>query len=152
MSLQQPDGKVTLVRPEALTKNVPAPFKKEPTGGGGTRMHHKFIVIDFDKPTARVYLGSFNFSASADTSNGENLLLFKDRRIATSYAVEALRIFDHYQFRVAQAEAKDGGQAAPAAAGPSDEQREALVAGGLHERAEDSRSRAVCVADGRLPA
>ena len=107
VSLQQPDGKVTLVRPEALTRDVPAPFKKEPTGGGGTRMHHKFIVIDFDKPTARVYLGSFNFSASADTSNGENLLLFKDRRIATSYAVEALRIFDHYQFRVAQAEAKE---------------------------------------------
>ena len=73
---------MTLVHPEALTKNVPEPFKSEPTGGGGTRMHHKFIVIDFDKPTARVYMGSFNFSAAADTSNGENLLLIKDRRIA----------------------------------------------------------------------
>ena len=31
-------------------------------GGGGNRMHHKFVVIDFDKPTARVYLGSYNFS------------------------------------------------------------------------------------------
>jgi len=43
---------------------VPEPFKSEPSGGG-TRMHHKFTVIDFDKPTARVYLGSYNFSTPA---------------------------------------------------------------------------------------
>ena len=65
-------------------------------------MHHKFAVIDFDQPTARVYLGSYNFSAPADTQNGENLLLVRDRRIAVSYTVEALRIFDHYHFRVLQ--------------------------------------------------
>jgi phosphatidylserine/phosphatidylglycerophosphate/cardiolipin synthase-like enzyme len=69
-------------------------------------MHHKFVVIDFDKPSARVYLGSYNFSSPADIKNGENLLLIRDRRIAVSYVVEALRIFDHYHFRVAQAEAK----------------------------------------------
>jgi phosphatidylserine/phosphatidylglycerophosphate/cardiolipin synthase-like enzyme len=106
VDVQKPDGKVTLVRPEALTKNIPQPFKSEPTGGGGTRMHHKFVVIDFDKPTARVYMGSYNFSLAADTSNGENLLLIRDRRIAVSYVVEALRLFDHYHFRVAQLEAK----------------------------------------------
>lgn len=38
-------------------------------------MHHKFPVVDFDKPTARVYLGSYNLSVPADTKNGENLLL-----------------------------------------------------------------------------
>ena len=64
----------------ALTKGVPPPFSKEPTGGGGIRMHHKFVVVDFDKPTARVYLGSYNFSSPADTENGENLLLIRDRR------------------------------------------------------------------------
>ncbi len=69
-------------------------------------MHHKFVVIDFDKPTARVYLGSYNFSGAADTSNGENLVLIRDRRIAVSYVIEALRIFDHYHFRVTQQEAK----------------------------------------------
>ena len=73
-------------------------------------MHHKFIVIDFDKPTARVYLGSYNFSVAADTKNGENLLLIRDRRVATSYAIEALRIFDHYHFRVAQQEANKAGE------------------------------------------
>jgi hypothetical protein len=107
VALQKPDGKVTVVQPEALTKNVPKPFKSEPTGGGGTRMHHKFIVVDFDKPRARVYMGSYNFSLAADTSNGENLLLIKDRRIAVSYVIEALRMFDHYHFRVTQMEAKE---------------------------------------------
>ncbi|HEY7215448.1 MAG TPA: phospholipase D-like domain-containing protein [Thermoanaerobaculia bacterium] len=106
VKLQKPDGKVTLVHPQELTKNAPQPFKGEPTGGGGTRMHHKFIVIDFDKPTARVYMGSYNFSSAADVSNGENLLMIRDRRVAVSYVVEAVRIFDHYHFRVAQADAK----------------------------------------------
>ena len=69
-------------------------------------MHHKFVVIDFDKPTARVYTGSYNFSDPADTKNGENLLLIRDRRIAVAYVVEALRIFDHYHFRVVQQAAK----------------------------------------------
>jgi phosphatidylserine/phosphatidylglycerophosphate/cardiolipin synthase-like enzyme len=52
-------------------------------------------------------MGSFNFSSAADTSNGENLLLIRDRRIAVSYVIEALRIFDHYEFRVAQLDAKN---------------------------------------------
>jgi hypothetical protein len=34
-------------------------------------------------------------------------LLIKDRKIAVSYTIEALRIFDHYHFRVAQNEAKE---------------------------------------------
>jgi phosphatidylserine/phosphatidylglycerophosphate/cardiolipin synthase-like enzyme len=110
IELQKPDGNLAPVFPAALAKNVPAPFSKEPTGqagkSGGTRMHHKFVVIDFDKPTARVYLGSYNFSDPADVKNGENLLLVRDRRVAVSYTIEALRIFDHYHFRVAQQEAK----------------------------------------------
>jgi phosphatidylserine/phosphatidylglycerophosphate/cardiolipin synthase-like enzyme len=106
VDLLKPDGSVVVVSPSALTKeNTPEPFKSEPTGGGGTRMHHKFIVIDFDKPTARVYMGSYNFSKAADVSNGENLLLIRDRRVAVSYTVEALRIFDHCEFRLAQANA-----------------------------------------------
>jgi phosphatidylserine/phosphatidylglycerophosphate/cardiolipin synthase-like enzyme len=106
LQLQDTDGKVSVVSPAALAKNLPQPFKTEPTGGGGARMHHKFVVIDFDKPTARVYTGSYNFSAAADTKNGENLLLIRDRRIAVSYMIEALRIFDHYDFRVTQDNAK----------------------------------------------
>jgi phosphatidylserine/phosphatidylglycerophosphate/cardiolipin synthase-like enzyme len=68
-------------------------------------MHHKFIVIDFDKPTARVYTGSYNFSNPADEKNGENLLVIRNRRIAVSYMIQALSIFDHDHFRVLQAKA-----------------------------------------------
>ncbi|KQV41224.1 phospholipase D-like domain-containing protein [Rhizobium sp. Root1204] len=106
IDVQLPDGKVAPVFPAELAENLPQPFKKEPTAGNvGNRMHHKFIVIDFDKPTARVYTGSYNFSDPADGQNGENLLLFKDRRVAVSYMIEAIRIFDHYHFRIAQKEA-----------------------------------------------
>lgn len=106
IDLQMPNGNIAPVFAAALDKNVPPPFNREPAGGGGNRMHHKFVVIDFDKPTARVYLGSYNFSIPADRKNGENLLLVRDRRIAVSYTIEALRIFDHYHFRVARAQAK----------------------------------------------
>jgi phosphatidylserine/phosphatidylglycerophosphate/cardiolipin synthase-like enzyme len=106
LDVQKPDGNVAAVRPSALRKGLPEPFKSEPTGGSGTSMHHKFVVIDFDKPTARVYFGSYNFSGAADTTNGENLVLVRDRRIAVAYTVEALRLFDHYHFRVTQEEAK----------------------------------------------
>ena len=63
IDLQKPDGNVSPVFPSALGKKLPEPFKSEPAGGSGNRMHHKFLVIDFNKPTARVYMGSYNFSA-----------------------------------------------------------------------------------------
>lgn len=106
LDLTKPDGKVSVVQPQALKKNVPKAFKQEVTGGSGVRMHHKFLVIDFNKPTARVYTGSYNFSKAADGKNGENLWLIKDRCIATSYAVASLAMFDHYHFRVLQEQAK----------------------------------------------
>ncbi len=106
LTLQKANGNLAPVYPKALSRSVPEPFKREPTGGAGVRMHHKFVVIDFDKPTARVYLGSHNFSGTADMKNGENLLLIRDRRIAVSYMIEALCMIDHYHFRVCQEEGK----------------------------------------------
>ena len=105
LDVQRPDGNRSPVFPDALTGDLPEPFKSEPTGGSGVRMHHKFVVIDFDTPDARVYMGSYNFSAPADVGNGENLLCIQDRRAAVSYMVEALRIFDHYEFRVVRKQA-----------------------------------------------
>lgn len=107
VTLQKPSGNMIVVNPTALTNNLPEPFQPEPTGGMGTRLHHKFVVIDFDKPTARVYTGSYNFSTVADSKNGENLICIRDRRVATAYMIEALRIFDHYHFRVALTESQD---------------------------------------------
>ncbi|RUU00301.1 phospholipase [Mesorhizobium sp. USDA-HM6] len=100
-----PDKKRHLVRPAALMKDVPPPFVQEPSGldghNAGARMHHKFVVLDFNKPNARVYLGSYNFSIPADQDNGENLVRVRDRTVATSYMIEALRMYDHYVFRLA---------------------------------------------------
>lgn len=125
LDVHLPDGKVAPVYATSLGESLPEPFRSEPTGlsskGVGTRMHHKFVVIDFDKPTARVYMGSYNFSRPADNENGENLLLIKDRRIAVSYMIQALTIFDHYHFRVLQAKA--------GAAGKSIQLKKAPVAG-----------------------
>jgi phosphatidylserine/phosphatidylglycerophosphate/cardiolipin synthase-like enzyme len=106
LSLQLPNGNEPIVFPAALLQNVPEPFKSEVTGGSGVRMHHKFLVIDFDKPNlARVYMGSYNFSSAADLQNGENLLLIKDQRVAVSYMIEAITMCDHYEFRDLQAKA-----------------------------------------------
>jgi len=110
LDVQDPSGNVAPVFAAELSANVPEPFKSEPSGGTGTRMHHKFTVIDFDKPTARVYLGSYNFSTPADRKNGENLVIVKDRRIAVSYMIEALSLFDHYSFRVAEKSATANGE------------------------------------------
>jgi phosphatidylserine/phosphatidylglycerophosphate/cardiolipin synthase-like enzyme len=107
LDLQKPNGNVSPVYPGQLGPHAPPPFKPEPSGGSGVRLHHKFAVIDFDQPDARVYLGSYNFSDPADTENGENLVLIDNPCIAASYAIEALRIFDHYHFRVAEQEAGD---------------------------------------------
>ncbi len=105
--LQKPDGSLgTLFVSQLESGKLPEPFKSEPKGGKGIRLHHKFIVLDFDKPTARVYTGSYNFSKAADLSNGENLILIKDRKIAISYMIEALRLVDHYHFRISQLESK----------------------------------------------
>lgn len=106
LSVQLPNGNPPVVFPAALLTNVPEPFKSEVTGGKGVRLHHKFLVIDFDKPKkARVYMGSYNFSSAADLKNGENLLLIKDQRVAVSYMVEAITMCDHYEFRILQANA-----------------------------------------------
>jgi phosphatidylserine/phosphatidylglycerophosphate/cardiolipin synthase-like enzyme len=58
-----------------------------PDGNPG-QMHHKVIVID----ERLVITGSYNFSASAERTNDENLLIFFDRRIAAQYLAEFQRV------------------------------------------------------------
>ncbi|KAN0090575.1 hypothetical protein V8E51_019154 [Hyaloscypha variabilis] len=106
LEIQLPNGNPPLAFPAALLTQVPPPFKQEATGGNGTRLHHKFVVIDFNTPSARVYTGSHNFSIAADTKNAENLFVIRDQRVATSFMVEAVAMFDHYEFRDQQANAK----------------------------------------------
>lgn len=72
-----------------------------------TFLYRKLLEpVDFYKSLARSYLGFYNFSNAADMKNSENLLLIRDLRITTTCMIEALRLFDHYRFRVAQQKAK----------------------------------------------
>ena len=68
LDVQKPDGNVAPVYPgRARRQTCPSRSRASRPAAAASRMHHKFVVIDFDKPTARVYLGSYNFSAPADT-------------------------------------------------------------------------------------
>ena len=82
-----------------MAKNAPEPFKSEWSGGKGIHEHHKFVVTDFNLPTAKVFTGSSNLSVSGEGKNGDNMVMIEDPMVATSYAIEALRIFDHLHFR-----------------------------------------------------
>ena len=99
LQVQKPDGTIGIVDFEFLAKNAPEPFKSEWSGGDGIHEHHKFVVTDFNLPTAKVFTGSSNLSVSGEKKNGDNLVMIEDPKVATSFAIEALRIFDHLHFR-----------------------------------------------------
>ncbi len=52
-------------------------------------MHHKVFIID----EKTVITGSFNFSASADKSNDENLLIIEDPALAQQYMQEFQKVY-----------------------------------------------------------
>ncbi|MGZ5274339.1 MAG: hypothetical protein ACXWCU_00360 [Caldimonas sp.] len=99
MAIKKRDGSVGLVDFAYLAKNAPEPFKTEWCGGQGINVHHKFVITDFNLPTAKVFTGSSNLAPSGESGNGDHLLMIEDRKIATACAIEALRVFDHLHFR-----------------------------------------------------
>jgi phosphatidylserine/phosphatidylglycerophosphate/cardiolipin synthase-like enzyme len=56
--------------------------------GNPRTFHHKVIIID----SRIVILGSFNFTASADEENDENLLIIYDESLASAYEAEFQRM------------------------------------------------------------
>jgi hypothetical protein len=99
LNIKKPDGSLGIVRYAYLADKAPEPFKSEWSGGKGIHQHDKFVVTDFSLPTAKVFTGSSNLSPSGEEGNGDNLVMIEDQRVATAYAIEALRIFDHLHFR-----------------------------------------------------
>ena len=99
LEVRKPDGSVGLVDFAYLADKAPEPFKSEWSGGKGINIHHKFVVTDFNLETAKVFTGSSNLSHSGEIGNGDNLIQIEDRKIATAYAIEAVRVFDHLHFR-----------------------------------------------------
>ena len=109
LTVQKPDGSLGIVDFSYLAGITPMPFKAEWSGGKGIHEHHKFVVTDFSLPTAKIFTGSSNLSPSGEAGNGDNLVMIEDTRVATSYAIEALRIFDHLHFRTVMSDASSGG-------------------------------------------
>ena len=101
LTVHKPDGTFGIVDFQFLAKHAPEPFSSEWSGGAGIHEHNKFVVVDFNLPTARVYTGSCNMSESGEENNGDNLICIQDPRVATSYAIQAILIFDHLEFRTA---------------------------------------------------
>jgi phosphatidylserine/phosphatidylglycerophosphate/cardiolipin synthase-like enzyme len=57
--------------------------------GNEALLHHKVILVD-----NTVITGSFNFSASADNSNNENMLIIEDAGVAQAYQQEYARVMN----------------------------------------------------------
>ncbi len=57
--------------------------------GNNYLMHHKVFIVD----GRTVVFGSFNFSASADTENDENLLIVDDAGLAQAFEAEFGRVY-----------------------------------------------------------
>jgi phosphatidylserine/phosphatidylglycerophosphate/cardiolipin synthase-like enzyme len=108
LTVKKPDGSFGIVDFSYLAKITPMPFKAEWSGGAGIHEHHKFVVTDFSLPSAKVFTGSSNLSLSGEASNGDNLVMIEDPQVATSYAIEALRVFDHLHFRTIMSDAFAG--------------------------------------------
>src|SRR5205085_8204216 len=100
LQVQTPEGAMSEVTSfDFLKKKVPAPFSAEWNGGPGMTIHHKFVVVDFNGDNPTVFAGSSNLAAGGERANGDSLVMIEDSSIASLYAIEAVRLFDHYHFR-----------------------------------------------------
>jgi hypothetical protein len=76
---------------------LPPPFNQVPTIAGH-EIHHKFVVCGFNGEDPVVYRGSSNLALGGEPDNGDNLLAIHDADVATAFTIEALELFDHYNF------------------------------------------------------
>ncbi len=108
LTVSKPDGSRGLLPFAYLAKNAPPPFRAEwsgDTAGHSNMVHHKFVVVDFNGARPMVFTGSSNMAHGGEKENGDHLICLEDRKLAIAYAIEALRMFDHFHFRVKAREA-----------------------------------------------
>ncbi|MPQ53615.1 hypothetical protein GBB84_22225 [Citrobacter sp. NMI7905_11] len=99
LQVVKPDGTLAVADFAYLAKKAPEPFRTEWAGGKGINIHHKFVVTDFNLASAKVFTGSSNLAPSGEKNNGDHLIMIEDQKIAMAYVIEAIRVFDHLQFR-----------------------------------------------------
>lgn len=107
VTIYKPGQPGVLVPFAALVKQVPPPFDKEVTGGMGQVIHDKFVVIDFNTDNPIVFTGSSNLADGGEAANGDNLLAISDPAVARTFAVEAIRLVDHFHFRASMQKATE---------------------------------------------
>ncbi|WGS51423.1 phospholipase D-like domain-containing protein [Paraburkholderia sp. D15] len=102
-----------LVYSKANPEKFPPPFSSEMEvhGPAAHIVHHKFVVVDFNGTNPVVFVGSSNLAEGGEKLNGDNLMAVYDRAIATAFAIEGIRLVDHYAF--AEALKKAGSNAQP---------------------------------------
>lgn len=88
-----------------LKGKVPPPFQDEYSGSSGIVIHDKFVVVDFNGTNPVVFTGSSNLASGGEEANGDNLIAIYDESVATAYAIEAIRLVDHYHFRASLSQA-----------------------------------------------
>ncbi len=99
ISLYKPGRKNgLLINAKSAKRELPPPFRTEASLPGHA-IHHKFVITNFNRPSARVYCGSSNLALGGERYNGDNLICIKDEDVATVFAIEGLRLTDHYNFR-----------------------------------------------------
>ena len=77
---------------------LPEPFEAE-SKIPGISVHHKFVVVDFKGKAPVVYCGSSNLAFGPEQQNGDNLLEIRDRGAVIVFAIEAMRLVDHFEWR-----------------------------------------------------
>lgn len=109
----QQDGVLVTGKPgETL---LPPPFDKEMTVGLGHQIHHKFVICDFAGEDPIVWCGSSNLALGGEEQNGDNLLEIHDADLAAVFAIEAVGLVDHFDFRNRHAKGNGGSGSAPTA-------------------------------------
>ena len=99
ISLYKPHSKRgVLVAGKGGAKILPPPFDKEPAIPG-IAIHHKFVVVDFKGKDPVVYCGSSNLAFGPEQRNGDNLIEIRNQAVVTVFAIEAIRLVDHFSFR-----------------------------------------------------
>ena len=100
ISLYKPGRKTgVLVTGKPARSQLPPPFDQvRNIGGIGHQIHHKLVVCGFNSDDPVVYCGSSNLALGGEQLNGDNLLMIRDRDVATAFAIEALGLVDHFHF------------------------------------------------------